>query len=78
MFLNVRKFLLGDDTQNHFITGYRKVGEKWNKQKLNQQEKAFKHASEVLSSQYSNIRVYNITRGGKFNFFPRKNIESFF
>ena len=73
-----REFLLGDGTQNHFITGYRKVGEKWNKPKLNQQEKAFKHASEVLSRQYSHIRVYNITRGGKFNFFQRKNIESFF
>tara|TARA_B100000989_G_scaffold152758_1_gene113975 strand:+ start:15451 stop:16275 length:825 start_codon:yes stop_codon:yes gene_type:complete len=73
-----KEFLLGDEAQNHFITGYRKVGEKWNKPKLNQQEKAFEYASEIISRQYSHIKVYNITRGGKFNFFPRKNIESFF
>ncbi|MDC3208990.1 DUF115 domain-containing protein [SAR86 cluster bacterium] len=73
-----KEFLLGDETQNHFIKGYRKVGEKWNKPKLNQQEKAFEYASEIISRQYSHIKVYNITRGGKFNYFPRKNIESFF
>lgn len=73
-----QEFLLGDKTQNHFIKGYRKKGEKWNKPKLNQQEKAFKHAAELLSCRYKHIKVYNVTRGGKFNFFPRKNIESFF
>ena len=61
---------------NHFHPNYRKIGEKWQAPKLDYQEKAFRVANDVITMTGGNI--YNATRGGKLEVFPRVDFDTLF
>jgi hypothetical protein len=62
-----------DGEMNHFMPNYRQRGEVWVTPKLERQEKAFKHARDWLGKR--GVRVFNATRGGKLEVFPRVNLD---
>jgi hypothetical protein len=62
--------------KNHFHKDYRKEGEKWNVPNLEYQH----HALSQLAIQVRDlgIEVYNATRGGKLEVFPRRDLDELF
>ena len=65
-----------EDDVNHFHPDYRKEGEKWHIPNLHVHEKSFTKAKEA--SQEHGFQIYNATRGGKLELFPRAEFESLF
>ncbi len=59
---------------NHFHPEYRKPGEKWFVPNLHVQEKSFEAAKEFYNA--SGRTIYNATRGGKLEIFPRIDFDS--
>jgi len=58
---------------NHFIPNYRKPGERWSMPDLERQEAAFISAREYYES--NGRRIFNATRGGKLEVFPRVDFD---
>ena len=67
------RILVADSERNHFHPDYRKPGEIWIDPKLNYQEKAFVAAEEALRQRGG--KIYNATRGGKLEVFPRVDLD---
>lgn len=65
----VKNYYISEGETNHFHKDYRKKGEKWYQPNLDVQLRSFKEAAAAISS--SPINIYNATRGGKLEVFPR-------
>lgn len=61
---------------NHFLPGYRAPGEKWQIPNLDLQERAFAQARDWLAAR--GVKVFNATRGGKLEVFPRVDFDRVF
>ena len=61
---------------NHFHPDYRKEGEVWGLPDLELQERSYRLAKEVFER--DGRRVFNATRGGKLEVFPRVDFDSLF
>lgn len=61
---------------NHFHPQYRKKGEKWRDPQLDYQQKAFQVAKESVANLGG--QIFNATRGGKLEVFPRIDFDSLF
>ncbi len=70
------RILISEGESNHFHPNYRKPGEKWAEPKLNQQKKAFEEAGKAVEKMGG--RIFNATRGGKLEVFPRVNFNELF
>jgi hypothetical protein len=64
----------GPAERNHFLPEYRKPGERWNKPMLEFNREAFEVAREHAEQQ--DRRIYNATRGGVLDVFPRVDLEA--
>lgn len=62
--------------QNHFISGYRKVGEKAGAAPIPKMTNAYVHAREYGKA--NGIQIFNATRGGHLEVFPRVDFDSLF
>lgn len=58
---------------NHFHKDYRKLGEKWNHPKLEEQYNAFLKVREYCEK--NEIKIYNASRSTKLDIFELKNVE---
>jgi len=67
---------VSDGESNHFHPEYRRPGERWNKPNLHHSEKSYQAAKLGISNLGGNI--YNSTRGGKLEVFPRIDFDSLF
>jgi len=61
------------ETNNHFIEGYRKPGEVVSPAPIDVMNEAYATAAEF--SKRSGIRIYNATRGGHLETFPRVDLD---
>ena len=61
---------------NHFVPNYRKEGELWHAPRLDDQEKAFRFAKKFCEQR--GLRIFNATRGGKLEVFPRVDFDTLF
>ena len=61
---------------NHFHSDYREPGERWNLPRLDRQIPSFELAREFLKEHGGEI--YNATRGGKLEVFPRVDFDRLF
>ena len=68
------KIYVSQGERNHFHPEYRKPGEKWHQPNLAYQEKAFLAARRFAASK--NRKIYNATRGGRLEIFPRVDVEN--
>lgn len=68
--------LRGGGEINHFSPEYRKVGERWNQPNLDLQLRAFEYGRDWLNSR--GVKVFNATRGGKLEVFPRVSFDDVF
>lgn len=66
-------FVTSGGEKNHFARNYRAPGEKWVVPRLDLQEKALSHARDWLAAR--GVRVFNATRGGKLEVFPRADFD---
>jgi hypothetical protein len=69
-------YLRASGESNHFTKNYRSPGEKWVVPRLDLQEDALRHAHEWLNAR--GVRVFNATRGGKLDVFPRVDFDALF
>jgi hypothetical protein len=60
--------------QNHFISNYRKKGEKWYPPQVREIENAFQNAREFCEQR--GIEVINCTRGGHLEIFKRASLDA--
>jgi hypothetical protein len=67
------KVYISEGERNHFHQNYRKPGELWHQANLEYQEKAFLAAKQFAEE--NKIKIYNATRGGRLEIFPRVNLE---
>ncbi len=65
--------LISDGEQNHFIPNYRKPGEMWSMPDLERQKGAFLSAKDCFEA--DGRMIYNATRGGKLEVFPRVDLD---
>lgn len=65
-----------NNNQNHFHPDYLKPGEKMHPPNLHQLDKAYLSANRAISR--LNGKIYNATRGGKLEIFPRVDFDSLF
>jgi len=70
------RILISSGETNHFHPDYRRPGEKWYIPNLNRQERAFSVANKAMKEFGGNI--YNATRGGKLEVFPRVDFDTLF
>jgi len=68
--------LISEGESNHFHPNYRTPGEKWNEPRLHHQKKAFEEAAKNVEKMGG--RIYNATRGGHLEVFPRVNFSELF
>jgi hypothetical protein len=61
---------------NYFLPNYRKKGDVWFEPKLDLQEKSLAYAKDFCKDR--GVKIYNATRGGKLEVFPRVDFESLF
>ncbi len=73
---NQEGLLVSKGEQNHFHPDYRPIGEPWNTPKLEYQERSFQVGREFFESHGG--KIYNATRGGKLEIFPRVDFDSLF
>lgn len=59
---------------NHFHPDYRKPGERWHQPNLDYQEKSFLSAKNFADTR--NVQIFNATRGGKLELFPRADFDA--
>lgn len=74
--VNERGEIVSQGERNHFSDKYRTTGEVWVTPKLDRQERAFAFARDWLGRR--GVRVFNATRGGKLEVFPRVDFDSLF
>ena len=67
---------ISENEKNHFHPDYRKPGEKWCRPNLELQEKSYEAAKYAFEK--SGGKIYNATRGGKLEIFPRVDFDSLF
>lgn len=72
--VNERGEIVSQGERNHFSDKYRTPGEIWVTPKLEQQAQAFAYGRDWLSAR--GVRVYNATRGGKLEVFPRVDFDT--
>lgn len=65
--------LVSEGEVNHFLPNYRRPGELWSMPDLARQEAAFLSAKEFYEA--NGRRIYNATRGGKLEVFPRVDFD---
>lgn len=70
------RIFISEGESNHFHPNYRNPGEKWAEPKLHFQKKAFEEAGKAVENMDG--RVFNATRGGKLEVFPRVNFNELF
>lgn len=70
------RLLISKTENNHFHPEYRRQGEIWVDPKLDHQEAAFKAAKTALNQLGG--QIYNATRGGKLEVFPRVDFDKLF
>lgn len=70
------KILTCEGEVNHFHKDYRKPGEKWYVPNLHYHEQSFTQARLVTEA--NGIKIFNATRGGKLEIFPRIDFDSLF
>jgi hypothetical protein len=68
--------LVAGDVVNHFHPDYRKPGELWSHPRLEYSEEALLVAKIVFNE--SDREIYNATRGGKLEIFPRVEFDDLF
>jgi hypothetical protein len=61
---------------NHFMPNYRQKGEIWVTPRLDEQARAFTYGRDWLARR--GVQVYNATRGGRLEVFPRVCFDSLF
>lgn len=66
-------YKVSEGENNHFHKDYRKKGDIWTEPRIDNITRQFEIAREYLASK--GVNVYNITRGGNLNAFPRKNTD---
>ncbi len=71
-----KNVLVSEGEVNHFHKDYRKPGEKWHIPNLEYHEKSFERVNKEVEQR--NIKVFNATRGGKLEAFPRKEFDEVF
>lgn len=64
------------DVQNHFIDGYRQPGELVNPAPIAEMQLAYQCASAFCEQ--SGLKIFNATRGGFLDVFPRADFDSLF
>ena len=69
-------FMVHDGEVNHFSPDYRKPGEIWNPPLIDVQKEALEYCVKFCSDR--GINIYNATRGGKLEAFPRVDFDSLF
>ena len=65
-----------EDDPNHFDPSYFGAGKKWHDPKLHNVLKSYQHIQRVYLE--DNRRIYNATKGGKLEVFPRVMYEELF
>jgi len=65
--------IVSDRESNHFAKNYRAPGERWVVPRLDLQEQALRYAHGWLDER--GVRVFNATRGGKLEVFPRVDFD---
>lgn len=65
--------LIGKGESNHFHKDYRLKGEKWNAPKMQITEAHYRMLKDLAERR--NIEIYNCTKGGNLNVFPRVPLE---
>ncbi|MDF3130402.1 DUF115 domain-containing protein [Kiritimatiellaeota bacterium B1221] len=65
--------ITANEAKNHFIKGYRKPGAKVNPAMVNEMTEAYDRAGKW--AQKNEWKIYNATRGGHLEAFPRVNVE---
>ena len=70
------RIFISEGESNHFHPNYRQPGEKWIEPKLYQQKKVFTEAGRVVEKLGG--QIFNATRGGKLEVFPRVEFEKLF
>jgi len=68
--------VVSDGETNHFHPDYRKEGEVWGLPDLELQERSYRLAKEIYEN--DGRRIFNATRGGKLEVFPRVDFDSLF
>jgi len=71
-----KNILLAGNEQNHFHKDYRRSGEEWYIPNMDRQKRAYEAANKAIKKMGGNI--YNATRGGKLEIFPRVDFDSLF
>lgn len=71
-----KRILISNGEINHFSSEYRKPGEKWYIPDLSRQERSFREARKAMKQLGG--RIYNATRGGKLEVFPRIDFDTLF
>ncbi len=66
--------LIASGEQNHFHPDYRPQGELWNMPNLHLHEPPFHKAKKCFED--NGGKIFNATRGGKLEIFPRKSLDS--
>ena len=66
--------LTGEGEINHFHPDYRPKGEKWNVPNIDVQLKTFQKAHQFAKK--NNFKIFNATRGGKLDVFPRISLST--
>lgn len=69
------KVYICEGERNHFHPDYRKPGERWHQPNLAYQEKSFLAARYYAEEKER--RIFNATRGGKLEIFPRRDLNIF-
>ena len=67
------KVIIDEGKQNHFHKNYRNENEKWFMPNLQRQEEAFSLALKYANE--NQIKIFNATRGGKLEVFPRIDFD---
>lgn len=67
---------IADGERNHFHPDYNSAGESWYDPNLKYQETAFAKAKDVFET--NGRRIFNATRGGLLEVFPRVDFDSLF
>lgn len=74
--VNEKDEIISEGERNHFSAKYRSKGEIWVTPRLDRQEKCFAFGRDWLAAR--GVRVFNATRGGKLEVFPRVDFDSLF
>ncbi len=71
-----KRAVTSDGTVDHFLPNYRKKGDIWNLPDLDTMKKEFLTVKSIFKQ--DSRTIYNATRGGKLEIFPRVEFDSLF